>query len=206
MASVKRFISLTIILIQTISCAGFAFKDPKPNLPPAINLGDSLPIATIVKIRPDGKREILATSPEAMRYIFYRAGCEDGSGLAGLLHHEWKEESRTEEWTGACRSLSSDTIYFRISHPGNSAKYKEFNQITYPFLKKAEEEKNSNYFYKAIEYEPALVDARLNLFREAAEKKKCTIAKRNLSLILLLSPGFPQKRSLERFYKLRCGR
>lgn len=204
MASVKRFISLTIILTQTIYCAGFSFKDKKQNLPPAINLGDRLPISTIVKIRPNGKREILATSPEAMRYIFYRAGCEDGSGLAGLLHHEWKEESRTEEWTGACRSLSSDTIFFRISHPGNSAKYREFSEITYPYLKKAEEEKNSNYFYKAIEYEPALVDARLNLFREFVEKKNCKIAKRHLSLILLLSPGFVQKRSLERFYKTHC--
>lgn len=179
-------------------------KKPVPQTPPAINRGDSLPISQIVRIRKDGHREILATGPEAMRYIFYRAGCKDGSTLAGLLQHEWNDNSRKEKWTGACRSLRSDVVYFRISHPGNRLKYAEFGKITYPFLRMAEEKRNPEYFAKAIEYEPALADARLNLFQVQARIGNCKSAKRHLDIFLRLSPGFPQKYSLQSFYKKKC--
>ncbi|WCL48217.1 hypothetical protein [Leptospira sp. GIMC2001] len=194
-----------MIIALVFNCASLSFLDQKPieNIP--INPNDSLAISKIVKLGKDGKREILATSPEAMRYIFYRAGCSDGTSLAGLLKHEWKEDSKIEEWTGACRSLISDVVRFRISHPGDRLKYQEFGEITQPMLIKAENEKNVSWFYKAIEREPALADARLNLFRDFAEKKNCKAAKRNLSIFLLLSPKFQARRSLEQFMKQKCG-
>lgn len=205
MARLKRVPLFGAILCLIGNCTTSPTRDSEVFPQAPINPGDKLPLHEIVSVRPDGMRVILATGPEAMRYIFYRAGCRDGSGLAGLLVHEWKPESRTEEWTGACRSYQSDTVAFRISHPGNPLKYREFGEITHTFLKKAEEESNPNWFFLAIENEPALVDARLNLFRTYVEKKQCKRAKRNLELILMLSPGFPQKKSLESFYAAGCG-
>jgi hypothetical protein len=193
-----------IVIIVFFQCAGFSKNKIAPIIIPPINPEDSLPISKIVKRHKSGHREILATGPEAMRYIFYRAGCMDGSSLVGLLQHEWKSDSQLEKWTGACKSLKSDSIYFRISHPGNPEKYKEFGDNTIVLLKKAEEEKNIQWFQKAIEYEPALADARLNLFQSEVDKKNCKRAKRHLDIFLLLSPGFSQNYQLKSYYSKSC--
>lgn len=178
-------------------------RESKEELAP-INLHDRLPISEIVKKRPDGRREISATGPEAMRYIFYRAGCEDGSGLAGLLSHTWNPGSQMEEWIGACKSLSYEKVFFRIYPPMSPERYSEFGKKTKPLLDSAENEGNIEKLKIAIQFEPALADARLNLFRHYLEGKKCAQAKRNLDIFLLLSPGFPQRRTMENQFKKYC--
>ncbi|MCZ8348035.1 MAG: hypothetical protein O9346_16610 [Leptospiraceae bacterium] len=200
-------IFLIAACFSMIACSTFSSQDdiPDPSLQ-AINSKDILPIPSIAKFHPDGSREILATSPEAMRYIFYKAGCTDGSQLAGLMEHNWNELSNQETWKGACKSLKYDTVHFKISHPGNLAKYKEFANKTYPLLLKAESSGDVQLFMEALEYEPALPDARLALFRFRVEKKECKKAKRHLIIFLNLSPGFYQKKSLESYYTKTCGK
>ncbi|MCC5815723.1 MAG: hypothetical protein JJT78_13290 [Leptospira sp.] len=193
-----------IFIFGFIQCSVFFQKQEAPLAIPPINPGDNLSISKIVKRHKSGHREILATGPEAMRYIFYRAGCMDGSSLVGLLQHEWKPDSQLEKWTGACKSMKSDSIYFRITHPGNPTKYKEFGDTTLSYLRKAEEEQNIAWFQKAIEYEPALADARLNLFQSEVDKKNCKKAKRHLDIFLQLSPGFPQNYQLKSYYRKSC--
>jgi hypothetical protein len=196
---------ILLFLSISIHCSWGAKNNvPDPSLNP-INPKDQLPIQEIVRIKKNGTREILSTSPEAMRYIFYKAGCSDGTPLAGLMEHNWNSDSKVEEWKGACKSLKYDSILFRVTHPGNLAKYKEFSKVTYPLLEKAEKKQDVNYYMQAIEYEPALADARLALFKWRTEHKECKKAKRELTIFLNLSPGFIQKRSLESFYKKICG-
>lgn len=204
--TLELFFFITYLILLS-SCSTFSSQDaiPDPSLQ-AINSKDFLPIKTIASIQADGIRKILATSPEAMRYIFYKAGCTDGSPLAGLMEHNWNEQSNEEVWKGACKSLKYDSIYFKISHPGNLSKYKEFSNTTYPLLVKAESSGDMQAYREALEFEPALPDARLALFRFRAEKKECKQAKRHLIIFLNLSPGFYQKRSLESYYKKYCGK
>jgi hypothetical protein len=202
-----EFLFVVFVSIHLSSCSTFFSQDenPDPSLQ-AINSKDILPLQNISKLHSDGSREILATSPEAMRYIFYKAGCSDGSALAGLMEHNWNDQSNQEIWKGACKSLKYDTVHFKISNPGNLSKYKEFANTTYPLLLKAESTGDIRYFMEALEYEPALPDARLALFRFRADKKECKKAKRHLLIFLNLSPGFYQKRSLESYYSKNCGK
>lgn len=169
-----------------------------------VNPYDSLEISKIVKIRKDGYREIYATGPEAMRYIFYRSGCKDGSPLSGLLHHEWNDSTHSARWTGACKSMKTDSIYFRLIDTKNPAILKQFGEFTLNYLQLAEEKKDISYFLKAIETEPALPDARLNLFYHELKQKNCNNAKRHLNIFLSLSPGFPGNPSLKKSYQTTC--
>ncbi len=161
-------------------------------------------IPEIARIRSDGFREISATGPEAMRYIFYKAGCKDGSPLVGLLSHEWKEESRLERWTGACKSRKTDLVYFKTFSDIKSERIREFGSTTLSYIKMAEERNDPSYFFLAIEQEPALADARLGLFQHEVRNRNCKEAKRHLEIFLILSPGFHANSELKKVWTRHC--
>lgn len=196
---------------QTLKNKGFGIPDESQTLPDSkINTGDLIPVREIVSIQ-NGVREILVTSPGAMKEIYFSSGCASGKALQKIIRTEVPQRG-TDIWTGLCSDGSEDKIFFRIFQFGSRVRYDLYKNIIVPRIKKAEkltaQKKSSEaleLYLEAIEFEPAHVLSRYRLGIEYLEKNMCKESSRNLKIFFLLVPGYGKTAEIKSALKKKCG-
>ncbi len=184
-------------------------QSPKTVQGKKINPEDSLSESEIVTIHSD-KRVILASSPYAMKEIFFQSGCVNGEQVLRIIRSEIQGNG-IDLWTGICTNGAFDQIEFKVFGFGNKAIYDSAKN----FLKEKTSEAK-NYFHvrkemqatktleEILEFEPAYPYARLKLGTYYLHKNNCRKAIRNFRIFFRTSPNFQNKKSILDLIQLNC--